>query len=360
MEFEDIIKEQMNQVIDRDKTASLSEYASELTNGISDYFTIENILDATLEGKSIFSSPELIDGIKTLFLYELKAAAVVSIEILGICIIIGLFDNLSGAFGKKSAGEIGSLTCAIIIAGIILVNFQDVYAIAVNTMNTMTYTVEILVPILIGILVSMGKIVSGTILSPLLLTSVAIFQNIIKNIIFPALFISTVLSILNSLTEKNMVNQSAKLIRNLAIFITGLLLTLMSGIISIQGLITKTSDGLIMGTAKYSLDAFIPIVGGFTADTIELFLSCMGAIKSVVGIFGIMLILTLLFIPIIKTILIALIYKITAALIEPLTSKRIVQSVEETGSVLIILSAILFFASLLYIIFLTSIMRIGG
>ena len=81
----------------------------------------------------------------------------------------------------------------------------------------------------------------------------------------------------------------------------------MSGMIAIQGLITKTADGLLMGTAKYSLDAFIPIVGGFTADTVELFLKCMGSIKSVVGIFGILLIVALVLTPIVKILAVAVI-----------------------------------------------------
>ena len=81
----------------------------------------------------------------------------------------------------------------------------------------------------------------------------------------------------------------SKFIRQLALFVTGIIMTLMSGIIAIQGLIAKTSDSLLIGTAKYSIDEFIPIVGGFTADTIELFIKCMGSIKNVVGLFGIIL-----------------------------------------------------------------------
>lgn len=360
MDFEQIIKKQMENIIDEEETSSLSDYASTLTDGISDHFTIENILEATLEGKSIFDSPELISSIKELFLYELRHALVIGIEILGICIIIGLLKNLSGSFGSKGAGEIASLICCIMIIGLAVNNFEEVYSITQDAIKTMTYTMELILPILIGILIAMGQITSGTIMSPLILSAVTIFQNIIKNAVLPGLFISTIFVLLNCLTEKDYVNQLAKFIRGAAIFITGLLLTLMSGIISIQGLITKTSDGLIMGTAKYSIDAFIPIVGGFTADTIELFIKCMGSIRNIVGLFGILLIAVLLIIPIIKTIAIALIYKITAVLIEPVATKKLSQGINEIGTTLITLSAILFFSSLLFILFISSIMTLGG
>ena len=147
-------------------------------------------------------------------------------------------------------------------------NFNTVYEMTLDAVKTITYTMEILLPVLIALLISMGQVASGTIMSPLLLTSVTIFQAIIKNIILPAIFVSTVLSLINCLTEKDYVNQLSRFIRQVALFAAGLIMTLMSGIIAVQGLIAKTSDGLLIGTAKYSLDAFIPIVGGFTSDTI--------------------------------------------------------------------------------------------
>lgn len=358
--LEALIKEQMDNVIDEETTDSLSEYASNLTNGISDHFTIENILEATLEGKSIFDSPELIDSFKQLFLYEVKSALVVGIEILSICIIIGLLKNLSGSFGEKSISDIGTLTCFIVIIGLAMVNFQDVYVMTQDAIKTMTYTMEILLPVLIGILIAMGQVTSGTIMSPLILFAITIFQHIIKNIVLPAIFISCAFTLLNCLTEKDYVNHLAKFIRRAALFVTGLLITLMSGIISIQGLITKTSDSLIMSTAKYSLDSFIPIVGGFTANTIELFLKCMGSIKSIVGLFGILLIVVMILVPILKTVAIALIYKMTAFLIEPIGTKKLAEGVNDIGTTLITLSAVLFFSSLLFILFITSIMNLGG
>ena len=358
--IEDIIKEQMDNVTDKQDLNQLSQYAANLSEGISDHFTLDSILQATLNGESIFSSPELIESIKALAIYEVRNAMMIGIEILTICILIGLLKNLSGSFASKSTEEIASLICTIVIVGLALVNFQDIYTMNVDAIKTMVYSMEILLPVLIGILISMGQIASGTIFSPLMLTAITIFQNILKNVIIPAVFISCIFTLLNCLTEKDYVKHMAKCIRKAALFGTGLILTLASGVISIQGLITKTSDSLLMDTAKYSLDAFIPIVGGFTADTMDLFLTCMGSIKSIIGVFGIMTLLSLLLIPVIKTLAVACIYKGTSLLIEPVASKKLAEGVSEVGTALITLCAILFFSSLLFILFIASIMRLGG
>lgn len=358
--MKEILKEQFNNIIDREQTTDLSEYASNLTGGISDYFTLDEILQATLNGYSIFDNPEMIASIKDLFLYELRSALFISAEILAVCIIIGLLKHLSGSFEAKGISDIAALICMISIVGVTILHFGDVYEMNLDAMKTMTYTMEILLPVLIGILIAMGQVTSGTIMSPLILSVITVFHNIIKNIILPAVFFSAVFTLLNCITEKDYVNQMAKLIRKAALYGTGLIVTIMTGVINIQGLITKTSDGLIINTAKYSIDAFIPIVGGFTADTVELFLKCMGSIKNIVGLFGILLIIALILIPILKTLVIAGIYKVTACIIEPVASKKIAEGISDIGGVLITLSAILFFSSLLFILFITSIMKLGG
>lgn len=358
--MKEILKEQFNHVIDQEQTKSLSEYASELTGGISEYFTLEEILNAALEGNNIFENKAMIASLKDLFFYELESALCIAAEILAICIIIGLLKNLSGSFETKGISNIAGFVCMISVVGITMIHFNDVYHLTLNAMKTMSYTMEILLPILIGILIAMGQVTSGTIMSPLILSAVTAFHHIIKNIILPTVFFSAIFTLLNCITEKDYVNHMAKMIRKAALYGTGLIVTLMSGIISIQGLITKTSDGLIMNTAKYSIDAFIPIVGSFTAETIDLFLTCMGSIKSIVGLFGILLIMTLIMIPVLKTLMIAVIYKATACLIEPVASKKVAEGISDIGTVLITLTAILFFSSLLFILFITSVMKIGG
>lgn len=360
MKTEDILREQFDNIINQKEIDSLSEYAAGLTDGLSDRFTMDKILESTLKGESIFDSDEIIDSLKTLFLYEIKSALIIGIEILTICIVIGLLKNLSASFGKKGVSEIAGLTCSIVIIGLAMTSFNQVFQMTMDAMKTITYTMEILLPVLIGILISMGQVASGTIMSPLLLGSVTVFQSIIKNIVMPAIFVSTIFGLINCLTEKDYVNHLSKFIRQAALFITGLIMTLMSGIIAIQGLIAKTSDTLLIGTAKYSLDAFIPIVGGFTSDTIELFLKCMGSIKNIAGLFGILMIALLILTPIIKILAIAVIYKVTALLAEPIASKKLADSIGDIGTSLIAMGAILFFASLLFIIFITSIINLGG
>lgn len=360
MEYENIIKEQFNNIISEDDLNQLTDRASEITGGISQDFSVAGILNSTIKGESIFASTDMIESLQDLVLLEVKAALVLCVEILSICIIMGILKGLSSSFNSKSVSDISLLVCTMVIIGITINSFNETYALALESVSIMVNTMEILMPILVGILIATGSIASGTVLSPLIVSAITFISFTVKKIVLPALFAATLLTLINCLTEKNYVNKLSKLLRNLSVGLTGLMLVLLTGIISIQGLLSETSDGLLINTAKYSLSNFIPIVGGFSSDTVELFLRCMASIKSVVGIFGIIILLLLMAIPLIKILTIAIIYKITAALAEPVTSSKIADGLNDVGSCVISIASIMFFISLLFIIFISTIVNIGG
>ena len=360
MDYEKILEEQFGNVMEGEDVSGISSGASGLTEGISDQFTLENILNATLSGESIFQNQDVIDSFKSLMLYEIKGALILGVEILSICIIIGLLKSLSDGFASKSVSEISLLVCTMVVIGISINSFRVSYELALDTVSTMVYTMEILMPILIGILLATGAVASGTVLSPVIIGAVTGFGFLIKTVVLPALFVSTILGLINCLTEKNYVNKLSELIRSAAVFLTGLVLTLLTGIITIQGLLTEASDGLLINATKYSLSTFIPIVGGFTSDTVELFLRCMGAIKSVVGVFGLVMVILMMLVPLLKILIIGGIYKLTGAMVEPITDSKIADGLNDMGTSMISIGSILFFTSLLFILFLSIIMKIGG
>lgn len=360
MDHENILKEQFNNVIDKEALNDVAGRAGDITYGLSDMFSLENIFNATLKGESVFGDPAVVDSLKDLFFYEIKGALVLAVEILSVCIIIGLLKNLSSSFGSKSVSDISMMVCTMVIIGMAVNNFRVSYDLAIDTVSAMADTMTILAPILLGIMISTGAITSGTILSPMIIGSISGIAFIVKTFILPALFTATILSLINCITEKDYVNKIAKLLRNASVAVMGLLMVILTGIISIQGLLTDTSDGLLINTAKYSLSSFIPIVGGFTSDTVDLFLRCMSSIKSVVGVFGIILLLLLLLIPLLKIVTIAVIYKLAAALCEPVADSKISDGLGDMGSCLISIGSIMFFNALLFIMFITTVMKIGG
>lgn len=358
MDYETIIEEQLNSM-------DLSELEGIMTDavgqsGLFDDLTVSGIINDLINGNALFDSERIIDNLMDLFLMEVKASIFLGCQILAICIVTGILTSFSNTFGSKTVSSLGTMVCSIVIIALCIGNFYQTYEYCQDTMNTMTSSMEILLPIMIPLLISMGGISSGSIMDPVIIGAVTGFNFIMQHVVLPLVFLSAIFVLINSITEKDYVKKLAVFIRKGAIFITGFIITVFTGITAIQGIVTKSADGILINTARFSLDNFVPIVGGFAADSLEMVISCIGLIKNAIGIIGIVIIISLMVIPVIKLLSIAAIYKVIAIAAEPISTKNISDSLGEIGNAAITMTVVLSTGAMMFLIFITILMGMGG
>lgn len=358
MEYEKIIEEQL-------KTLDISEIERIIDENGSNYFmtddiSLKGIIDDLLTGTPLFESDRIIDNLVELFFIEVKSALVVGCEVLLVCVMIGLLTSLSNSFGNKAVSSLGTMVCSLIIITLCIGSFYQTYESCCQTMDLMTKTMGILLPVMIPLLLSMGGLSSGSIMDPVIIGAVTGFNFIMQHIVLPLIFLSAIFILINSITETDYIKKLSILLRRAGLFITGLTITIFSGITAIQGIVTKSADGILINTARFSIDNFVPIIGGFAADSLEMVISCIGLIKNAVGILGIIIILSLLVMPVLKLLAIAVIYKITAIAAEPIANKNISDSLNEIGTSAITMTVVLGSGAFMFLIFITIIMGMGG
>ena len=359
MDYESIIEEQLNQ-IDMSPLEQLVNQVTDRSMGYFEPLTLNEIVYSVLEGRPVFDSEVVISGFIDLFLFEVRNSAALGVQLITVCIVIGLLKNLSNSFGEKTVSSLGILVCSCFIIALCLRSFTYTYTLTADCVDIMAITMQILLPVLIPLMISTGSFASGSILNPVILGAITVFNTLLQKLILPAIFISAVFILINSMTDRDYVNKLAKFIRGAAVFATGLAATFFGGITMIQGIVTKSADGLLINTARYSINSFIPIVGGFTADSIDMIIGCISIVKVGIGIFGVIILLCLLVIPLIKIIAIAVIYKLTAIIIEPLGNKQTSNAMNEMGNSAIMMAVALFLTSFMFLIFMAIIIGIGG
>ena len=359
MDYEEIIKEQLEK-LNLSELEDVMESASLESNGLVPNLTVEDIINNAVNGQPIFDTQVMIQTFKDLFFFEMKSSLILGVQLITICIVIGLLSNLSNSFGNKAVSKLGIIVCSCFVIGLCLNNFSATYDMCSDSLTTMTRIMQILVPILIPLLISMGGITTGSVMNPILAGSVTAFNTVLQSFILPSVFISSIFILINSMTERDYVNKLAIFIRGAATFFTGLCVTFFAGITAIQGFVTQSADGVLIKTARYSVNNFVPIVGGFAADSIDMVISCVGVIKNGVSILGVIVILGLLIMPLIKLMAIAVVYKVIAIVIEPLGNKQVSGCMNEMGNSVITMGVILFLSALMFLLFITIIIGIGG
>ena len=80
MEYQQILEEQFNNVVDQESLSSIMEQAGDVTAGIASNFSAENILAAIADGRSIFDDQAIIEDIRSLFFLEMKSALILCVQ----------------------------------------------------------------------------------------------------------------------------------------------------------------------------------------------------------------------------------------------------------------------------------------
>ena len=140
MDYQQILQEQMKETLDADAFDALTKQVAEYSGGMAEDFSLDSIVESALNGEALFDSQVLIENLKSLFLYEVRSALLLGVQILTVCIAIGLLQSLGTSFGKKSLSSIGQLVCTMVIIGIAVSSFRLIYTLSLDTVSTMVNT----------------------------------------------------------------------------------------------------------------------------------------------------------------------------------------------------------------------------
>ena len=245
----------------------------------------------------------------------------------------------------------------IIIA---LNSFKVAISYAEEAISTMTNFILALVPLLLALMATSGGLVSAAFFHPIILFLMNTSGLLIQFIVLPLLFLSALLSIVSTLSDHYKVTQLAGLLRNISIGLLGTFLTIFLGVISVQGASAAVSDGITIRTAKFITGNFVPVIGRMFTDATDTVISASVLLKNTVGIVGVAILLLIAAFPALKILTLALIYKIAAALLQPLGGGPVIACLDIISKSVIYIFAALAIVSLMFFLSLTVIIAAGN
>ena len=138
------------------------------------------------------------------------------------------------------------------------------------------------------------------------------------------------------------------------------ILTIFVGVLSIEGTLGSSVDGITAKTAKAAVSSFIPVVGKVLGDAVDTVIGCSAILKNAIGIVGVIVVIAICITPILKLAIITIIYHLTAALCEPIADSKIVSLITQMADTFKILLAILCSISVMLIIGITLVINISN
>lgn len=311
--------------------------------------------DALLPGGDGFSFANIASGLLSFLMHEI----VVNGKLLAMIVILTVFsivlETVQSAFEKTSVSKIAYSVSYLVVVVLAVNSFHIAIQYAQDAIASMIHFMVAMIPLVLTLLASMGNVVTVSILHPLIVFMIHTVGNLVHFFIFPLLFFSAVLHIVSTLTDKYKVTQLAQLLRNIAVGTLTVSLTVFLGVISVQGASGSVADGITLKTAKYVAGNFVPVVGRFFSETTDTVLSASLLMKNAIGIAGVVIVVLLAAFPAIKILVLAFIYTLSAALLQPLGDSPVIGCLQTIGKSMIFVFAALATVSLMFFLAITII-----
>ena len=141
-----------------------------------------------------------------------------------------------------------------------MTGFSDILKNVNNTIENLVGFVGILIPILITLMIYTGSIATSTLIEPILLFLIEFISLLIKKIILPVVSIITVILIISKISDKIQIANLSKFMKSSIVWTLGVILTLFIGVLSVEGTLTSSVDGITAKTTKAAVSSLIPVV----------------------------------------------------------------------------------------------------
>ncbi|MFU0823803.1 stage III sporulation protein AE [Clostridium sp.] len=315
--------------------------------------------DYMKSGDGKLSTKKIFKALLSYGFREVIACGKLMYMIIIICIICALINNLENAFSNGNLSNIAYFACYALLIILISRTFYIGVSTAREAIKDMTDFMAALMPVLLMLLASVGGFSQAAVMDPIIIGVINISARIFINLIIPIIGLSFVIQFVNNISQEYKVDNLSKLLNKSALWIQGIIMTIFIGTVTIRSMATATIDAVAEKTAKFAVDSFIPIVGKSLSDAISTVAGYSLLLKNALSSIGLIILIVILIFPVIKIVVMAFIYKLTAALIEPISDSRLVKCIASAGDSLILINSCLISVSVMFFIIISIIASAG-
>lgn len=245
------------------------------------------------------------------------------ITIILLCILKNMLGSLTGDFLNHSTTEIVHIVCYLAIVIVLSTGVMNVAKEVSGTINLLYTLLEVLFPILLGLLSTLGAttIVGGYTSLTAVLGSVIL--KMITSVILPIFVASIVFSVVGGVSKSVKLDKLIKLLRSASTWLIGIVFGLFASFLTLQGVSGGVTDKFGFGVAKFAISSYVPILGGYLSDGLDILTASVVLVKNAVGYTGAIILCAIVLFPIVKVVVFSLGLRICASIAEPVGDDRV-------------------------------------
>ena len=322
-------------------------------------FSMKDMLVSLTKGENVLSKDTVQDLLRSFLFSGMQKEKSLLIRILLLILLAAVFSNFAAVFENGQIGEICFYIVYLLLFILLMDSFSSMSHSLLQTVSWMAEFMRGLAPAyFLTISLSSGSATAAVFYEGILILTWLI-QTVIVNILLPGVGMYVLIALLNNLSREEMLGRMAELLDTA---VSWGLKTLLGAVVGLQvgGLVAPVIDTLKRSMIGRSAGV-LPGVGSAVNMVTELVLTSAVLIRNSLGVVILLAFVAVGAGPVVHYGLLSLLYRFLAAIAQPISDKRIVDSLATMGEGCALLLRALFTAEILCVLdFIIVMSGIGG
>ncbi len=312
-------------------------------------FSVREALERILSGEELFSMDFLLVTGKN-FLYDhLLADREVLFQVVLLVILAALFANFTNVFSGSQAGETSFYLVYMLLLALLIHSFGSLSADLSKSLEDLTAFMQALMPSYFLAVTAASGAATAMVFYEMVLGVIFLIQTLLLNAVIPGIQAYVIIQLINYLHKEDFLSKLADLLKTVLEWTLKTITAVVIGMELIQNMISPALDSL-KRDALGKTAAAIPGIGNVIDGATEVALGTAVLIRNCLGVTGIVVLVILGLPPIIKLAMTVLAYKLLAALLQPVSDKRMTGCLWAMGEGCRLLLKVLITVELLFLI----------
>ena len=296
-----------------------------------DSFSIEEILNQILKGESLFQKETMSKWFKNIVKAQLQREQKAMFQVVLLVLLAAVFSNFTAVFGDGKIGETSFYITYMLLLALLIKSFGIMGVELKELLENFILFLKALMPsYFLAVTASSGS-ATAMIFYEAVLFLIYVIQVVFLKGIVPAIYVLALVELVNYLHSEDFLSKMAELLQTLIEWSLKSCMAVVLGMQLIQNMIGPAMDSLkrdIIGKTAAS----IPGIGNAINGVTEVALGTAVIIRNGIGVVGIIILVCIGIRPVIRLALLAFLYKLLAAVVQPVSDKRMTGALSTIGN----------------------------
>lgn len=341
-------------ILDGVDLSQMEELVSDIENTPILQSSVRQKIESILRGEYFTNYTSLAPALLSLIFGDIRTVLPFVFSLIAIGLLCNLVTNLRSS--NSNFSPIVDFIFLSVTVLIVLVVFKNILSTTNKTISLILTQMQIIFPILITLLGTIGSVSSISIYNPLVAVLTTGVTFVFDKLLYPIFILVLILTILGHLTDTIKFDKINGFLMSTFKWTIGIVFTLFTGFLSIQGISAGKFDSVSIKATKFAMKSYIPIIGSYVSDGMDFFVLGATLVKNSIGLVGVLILAGTILSPIIMIIIYKLALQLSSGVMQMTGNSKISDFLGSVSKILVLPIVLIVGIAFMYIITICLIM----